>query len=191
MLQYKPHFFHWAGTDLFPVVSESGQKKMVVLETNSCPSGQKYMPSVCDENPMRGYEMLVTEFLRAANQSVCAGALAVIFDKNVIETKGYAETLAAVSGEPVHLVEWYLDDPNPPVKYIDQIMHVRDASDQWCAVRAAFRYLTQKPWNRLPLHSKTVIFNPIQACLVCMNYDFCVQMPHKLYLTVNKKKKNK
>jgi len=32
------HFF-WGGADLFYVTTQSGNRRMVVLETNSCPSG--------------------------------------------------------------------------------------------------------------------------------------------------------
>jgi hypothetical protein len=35
----------------------------------------------------------------------------------------------------------------------------------WHPIRAAFRYLTQKPWNRLPLYTKTRILNPAVTCL--------------------------
>jgi hypothetical protein len=45
LLNYKPRFFHWAGSDLINVTSAGGMRQMVVIETNSCPSGQKSMPS--------------------------------------------------------------------------------------------------------------------------------------------------
>jgi hypothetical protein len=44
-------------------------------------------------------------------------------------------------------------------------MEVLDRSENWVPIRAAFRYLTQKPWNRLPINTKTRILNPIIACL--------------------------
>jgi len=140
---------------------------MVVLETNSCASGQKYMPLVSQGQPMGGYRMLIEEFLRLVRQEKAegSGALAVVFDKNVPEVTGYADTLSALSGEEVYLVEWYMDDLDPPVKFVDEVMYVRDSSEIWHPIRAAFRYVTQKPWNRIPLHTKTFIFNPIQACL--------------------------
>ena len=166
-MKYVPIYFHWAGADLFPVTTEYGLQKMVVLETNSCPSGQKYMPLQSKDLFMGGYRVLLTEFLQVVNKSTskCTGGLAVIFDKNLTEVNGYANTLSAVADEEVFLVEWYENDLNPPVRYIDQIMQVRTEDGMWHPIRAAFRYVTQKPWKRIPLHTKTLIFNPIQACL--------------------------
>ena len=35
----------------------------------------------------------------------------------------------------------------------------------WKPIRACFRYVTQKPWSRIPLVTKTLVFNPVIACL--------------------------
>ena len=35
----------------------------------------------------------------------------------------------------------------------------------WEHVRAAIRYVTQKPWNRIPPITRTLIYNPVLACL--------------------------
>jgi hypothetical protein len=35
----------------------------------------------------------------------------------------------------------------------------------WEVVRAAIRYVTQKPWNRIPPITRTLIYNPVLACL--------------------------
>jgi hypothetical protein len=42
---------------------------------------------------------------------------------------------------------------------------IHPVTEEWTPIRAAFRYLTQKPWNRLPVVTKTRIFNPVIACL--------------------------
>ena len=44
-------------------------------------------------------------------------------------------------------------------------MNVRDAEGNWFPIRACFRYVTQKPWNRFPIHTKTIVLNNIVACL--------------------------
>ncbi|MEZ4429940.1 MAG: hypothetical protein R3A51_19860 [Nannocystaceae bacterium] len=44
LLTTRPRFFGWAGADLFNVTDLDGRRQMVVIETNSCPSGQKSMP---------------------------------------------------------------------------------------------------------------------------------------------------
>jgi hypothetical protein len=94
------------------------------------------------------------------------GALAVIFDKNTMETTGYAHALSDAFKEKVYLVEWYNYDKNPAVRLNkEKVVEVYDKGE-WIPIRAAFRYITQKPWNRINLAgTKTLIFNPIIACL--------------------------
>lgn len=46
------------------------------------------------------------------------------------------------------------------------VLEARTADGQWHNIRAAFRYITQKPWRRLPVAgAKTLILNPVVACL--------------------------
>lgn len=82
-----------------------------------------------------------------------------------MEGSGYAAVMADVFNEPVYLAAWHFNDENPPVRSSNGQLEVLDNPGNWLPVRAAFRYLTQKPWNRLPIVSKTVIFNPVIACL--------------------------
>ena len=76
-------------------------------------------------------------------------------------------------------------DPDPPVRFdAARRMHVRappiskvstpaaaaaaaTATDgaTWLPVRAAFRYVTQRPWTRLPISCSTPMINPILPCL--------------------------
>ncbi|MDA3845840.1 MAG: hypothetical protein PF505_04730 [Vallitaleaceae bacterium] len=44
LLSYKPQHVQWSGTDLFHVTTEKGNKRIIVIENNSSPSGQKSMP---------------------------------------------------------------------------------------------------------------------------------------------------
>ena len=37
--------------------------------------------------------------------------------------------------------------------------------DAWTPVRAALRYVTHKPWNRIPALTRTFMYNPVLACL--------------------------
>lgn len=92
--------------------------------------------------------------------------LAVIWDKNHMEASGYAHAMASVFGEDVYFVEFYNDDSDPPVHFDDEgIMSVRDENGDWVKIRAAFRYVTQNPWDRIPVQTQTLILNPIIACL--------------------------
>jgi len=169
ILNYRCKYFLWAGADLLNVTSAGGKRQMVVIENNSCPSGQKSMPWVEDSQEQGSYRWLVEHsfkpFVQNKKRSTIDGALAVIYDKNPIEASGYAAVIADVMKENVFYVEFDQDDRDPAVRFEDGIMYVRDEQEQWQPIRAAFRYLTQRPWNRLPLHSKTRIFNPIIACL--------------------------
>lgn len=168
VLHYKSKYFLWAGADLLNVTSAGGKRQMVIIENNSCPSGQKSMPLVDDNQEQGSYRLMIERtfkpYLKNLRHKI-GGGLAVIYDKNPMEVSGYAKVIADVMNEPVHYVPYYVDDPDPAVKFENGVMHVRDANNEWLPIRAAFRYLTQKPWTRLPLHSKTRILNPILACL--------------------------
>jgi len=170
VLSKTPKYFRWSGADLFKVSSRTGRQEMIVIETNSCPSGMKSLPGQ-GEDVSKGYHRLMMDtFLPWIKElegagSLPQGGLAVMYDKNDMENTGYAMALSEVSGEPVWLVEFYQHDPNPPVKWVEKVMHVRDEKGAWHPIRASFRYVTQKPWNRIPLDSKTLVFNSVVCCL--------------------------
>jgi len=168
ILSYSCKYFLWSGADLFNATSEEGNRQMVVIENNSCPSGQKSMPLVDDNKEDGSYRLLIERTFKPylkPKQGVAKidGKLAVIYDKNPMETSGYAAVIADVFNEDVLLVPFY-DGKNEKIKVENGILHVH-FEDEWVPLRAAFRYVTQKPLNRLPLHSNTKILNPIIACL--------------------------
>jgi hypothetical protein len=55
LLDYRPTHFHWAGSDLFTVTNAQGTRQSIIIETNSCPSGQKSMPLLQDTDEYGGY----------------------------------------------------------------------------------------------------------------------------------------
>ena len=59
ILSYTCKYFHWAGADLLNVTSAKGRRQMVVIENNSCPSGQKSMPLMDDSKEHGGYYALI------------------------------------------------------------------------------------------------------------------------------------
>jgi len=81
-----------------------------------------------------------------------------------METSGYAAVIADVMDEDVLLVPFYNGNDNNHIKVENDLIHIHH-DDEWQPIRAAFRYVTQKPWNRIPLHTKTKVLNPIIACL--------------------------
>ncbi|KAI8803337.1 hypothetical protein BJ742DRAFT_683234 [Cladochytrium replicatum] len=168
LLQYKPKYFQWAGSDLFSVTTANGQRQMIIVETNSCPSGQKSMPllsEIGDEHG--GYSVVIErtfkELILTTDKKL--GGLAVVCDKNMMEASGYAAVMADCTQEDVFLVEFYDEDTDPPVKWVEGLMYVRDDTKAWHPIRACFRYVTQKPWNRFPINSKTLVLNSIVSCL--------------------------
>jgi len=159
LLAYQPKHFFWSGVDLYHLDSD----EMLVLETNSCPSGQKSMPS--DAGPGYGYMKLMQQFLDLARtKSQVTGALAVLYDKNHMEVSAYAKQLANAANEPVHFIE-ISEKENPHIMWNDGILFYITEATPPIQIRAAFRYVTQKPWSKIPIKTQTFIFNPIIACL--------------------------
>jgi hypothetical protein len=167
VLSYTPKHFRWAGADLFCTTTAAGNRRLVVVETNSCPSGNKSMPILSDDDEQAGYRKLIeTAFLPLiSKRKANSGDLAVIFDKNYVEASGYASVIADLTGENVYLTPFPHDGQNPPARFTDGLLEVRDAHGQWRSIRAAFRYVTQKPWNRIPIRTRTRILNPVATCL--------------------------
>ncbi|HMO39779.1 MAG TPA: hypothetical protein PKC76_00090 [Saprospiraceae bacterium] len=167
LLNYECKYFAWGGADLINVTSAGGKRQMVVIENNSCPSGQKSMPLMDDHKEQGSYRPLIEHTFGpiARKRSTMPGGLAVIYDKNPMEASGYAAVIADVFQEKVFYAPFYQNDTNPPVRFVDGIMEVRDFEGRWHSIRAAFRYVTQRPWNRIPLNVKTKILNPVIACL--------------------------
>jgi hypothetical protein len=188
IFSYHPKYFHWSGVDLLNVnnFDDSNINNMLILETNSCPSGQKSMPNIISG---LGYENLMKVFMNIVNDLhqkniLPDGSLAVIYDKNYMEVSGYAKKLATISNENIYLVESYNNDINPSIKWDnDGIMYIRDSLNTiWIKIRAVFRYVTQQPWNRIPINSKTFVFNSILSCIAGGRNKL---LAHKAYEELN------
>lgn len=126
------------------------------------------MPLADEHQEQGGYRSLIERSFKPfaeVKRGLINGALAVIYDKNEMENTGYAATMADIFNEPVFLATFRDQDPDTSSRFIDGILEVRDEKDVWHPIRAAFRYVTQKPWNRIPIQTKTRIFNPVIACL--------------------------
>lgn len=165
ILNYRCKFLHWGGADLFYVTTERGSRQMVVLETNSCPSGQKSMPPRTDSDEYRGFrDLLENSFLPAIKgKKLPQGSFAVLYDKNYMEVSGYARVMADLLKEEVYLIPVFNNEESHHT-FKDGVLYANHQGSE-IPIKAAFRYVTQKPWNRLPIHSKTFIFNSTLACL--------------------------
>ncbi|MGB0385908.1 MAG: hypothetical protein ACPGWR_13900 [Ardenticatenaceae bacterium] len=164
---HTPRYFRWGGSDLFHATTERGERRIVVIETNSCPSGQKSMPVSLDSPEEAGYRKLLEgAFLpQLKKRGLPKGGLAVLYDKNEMEVSGYAATLAELTGEIVYLVPFYDKTPEPLARFTQGILEIKRPDGEWQPIRAALRYVTQRPWNRIPPLARTLIFNPIVICL--------------------------
>ena len=168
ILTSRPKYFRWSGADLINVTTENGNRQMVVIENNSCPSGQKSMPLLNDHDEYGGYRKLIQDTFIPSLKSqrlIMDGALAVIYDKNPMEASGYAATMADLLNEDVYYIKFPKDGYEEYLNYDDGILKLKTNDGNWLKIRAAFRYVTQKPWNRIPLNSKTKILNPTLACI--------------------------
>lgn len=167
LLEYRPKYFLWAGADLMHVTSEEGNRQMLVIENNSCPSGQKSMPLADEHQEEGGYRLLmertIKPYLQSRKHSI-DGGLGVLFDKNPMEASGYAAAMSNTFDEPVYYVSYYSGDQSR-VRFENGICQVKTGRNSWKPLRLVFRYVTQQPWNRLPVSTLTHVINPVIACL--------------------------
>jgi len=176
--------FFWGGADLFYVTTEQGNRKMVVLETNSCPSGQKSMPSLIDSDEFRGYSALVKDsFIPALKgRRLPEGEFAVIYDKNYVEASGYASTIAEELKRKVYLVPFFDDQCDG--EFRSGILYIKDPETQEeVPIKAALRYVTQKPWTRIPVTTKTFIYNSTLVCLSGGRNKLVANKAYEIYNT--------
>lgn len=182
ILRYSSRHFFWGGADLFYVTTEKGNRRMVVLETNSSPSGQKSMPQRSDSDEHRSYRYLVeNSFLPAVKKKrLPNGVLAVIYDKNYMEASGYAATIADCTGENVYLIP-HFNNEEQFLRVDDGVLIVRDQKGEEIPIRAAMKYVTQKPWNRIPVITKTFIYNSTLVCLSGGRNKLVANKAYELY----------
>lgn len=184
VLFYRPQHLNWAGIDMFKVETVSGEECLVVIETNSCPAGQKSMPPVVDGDFAHGYRRHLQNVVlpHLANKDLPAGALAVLYDKNIMENSGYAAALADLTDESVFLVSCRDGESPGHLRFHNDVLEIF-YGECWLPIRLALRYVTERPWNRLPLYSRTRIVNPIVACLAGGRNKQLAAMAYEMFNT--------
>jgi hypothetical protein len=173
----------WAGADLFCTTTAAGNRRLVVLETNSCPSGNKSMPPLREDDELAGYRTVIERaFLpNLQKRGAIDGDLAVLYDKNYMEASGYAATIADLTGESVHLTPMLDGSEDSPARFNAGVLEVRLQNEEWRPIRAAFRYVTQRPWTRIPVRTRTRILNPIVGCLAGGRNKLVASKAYDLY----------
>jgi len=168
VFQTPPRHLRWSGSDIFNVSTEHGVKQKLIVETNSCPSGQKSFPLLEEHKEEGGYWRLIERtFLPLVSKRLkrsSDGVLAVLYDKNPMESSGYAQALATLTDRPVYLIPCHRSDPERHLTIRDREVYAR-LDGREVPIVCGFRYVTQRPWTRLPFNLKTPILNPIVACL--------------------------
>ncbi|EME28633.1 uncharacterized protein Gasu_38420 [Galdieria sulphuraria] len=169
VLSCNPRYLRWAGCDLMHTTNNNNKKSMVIIETNTCPSGNKSTPLYEEMEEEGGYRVLLQRsflpYLKRNDADIPEGELAVVYDKNPMEASGYASALAGLTGECVHLVPFMENAKEETVRFERGVMYVKIPTGKWVPIRGALRYVTQRPWNRIPVNTRTIIMNPIIACL--------------------------
>ncbi len=166
ILNYNAKHYVLSGADLLHVTTQEGNRKMAVIENNSCPSGQKSMPLLDEYQEAGGYKRFVDKtILEKYPSKIKKGNIAVIYDKNYMEASGYAHALADATNKKVVLIEYYNYKDKSHIRLSKEGYLEYKNEHQWTRLNFVFRYLTQKPWNRLPINTKTTIINPIITCL--------------------------
>lgn len=188
VLNYTPKYFNWGGSDLFHVTTANGKKQMILIETNSCPSGQKSMPQLSKLDEYRGYRNLIEnsflpllEIHLKENPECVDGKLVVLWDKNTLEVTGYAQTLSDLTGEDVYLIKVMLGEKNTLFEKNGILYFNHEGKD--IKVRGAIRYVTQKPWTRLPFVTKSFLYNPINVCLAGGRNKLVASKAYELFNT--------
>lgn len=172
VLTTPPKYLRWSGSDVFNVSTEDGVRQKLIVETNSCPSGQKSFPVLEQHLEEAGYYRLlvhtflplVSRDLRKAQSEAPDGIVAVLYDKNAMESSGYAQVLATLIRRPVYLIPLTASAPDEFVEVDDRVLYAKLDGTR-VPIICAFRYVTQRPWTRIPINLKTPLLNPIVACL--------------------------
>ena len=169
ILTTAPRFLRWSGSDVFNVSTETGVKQKLIVETNSCPSGQKSFPLLDDHKEEGGYWRLIERtFLplvaKTLKKAPEDGVVAVLYDKNPMESSGYASVLATQTERPVALIPCRRSDPFAHLALRGPHLFAKLDGEE-VPIVCGFRYVTQQPWTRLPFNLKTPVLNPVVACL--------------------------
>lgn len=159
LLKRETTYMLWSGSDILNVIDVNGKKRKVILETNSCPSGAKDLPSAnfgCLEDSAYGKILSATLLPRIERE----GDLAVLWDKNKVETKAYGQVLANLTGRRVHYIPLFNQDDVKQLNFDPHTLKINGFN-----IAGTWRYVTQEPWKRISVYPKTVMINPIIACI--------------------------
>ncbi len=163
LLKTSTKYLRWSGADEFLAVDRDGEKRAVLIETNSCPGGARSMPSA---SITRVEDSAFARTLSSAllPHVVEEGPLAVMYDQNPSGNQRMAQVLATLSGREVYGV--YVPTPEVAARHIDPHTLMVDG----IPIAGAHRFVTQDPWRKLAILNQRdgveiPVSNPVIACL--------------------------
>jgi hypothetical protein len=145
-------------------VINNNEEKMCLIEVNSVATGSMSFPSI-DTEFYNQYDYIIQESFLPLISHIKKedGVLAVLDDAFYPEGFGYATSMAKLSNEPVfhvNLSENYDSYFRINNDYLEIIY-----DNKWRRIRACYKYVQTRPWLKLPVYSKTFIYNSLLACL--------------------------
>ena len=134
---------------------------MVVIENNSALDRSLCHCWTTTRN--RGYRLLmertIKPLIKSRKRATFQGEWRWFHDKNPMEALGYARAMADVLMKMYTM--WLSSGRSGTARPLPAMEDVRNGEDgEWHQIRRRFRYLTQRPWTRLPIQSKTLIPQP-------------------------------
>jgi hypothetical protein len=164
ILKYVPKYLFSSGADLMKV-TDRGEEKYCLIEVNSVATGVFGFPMLNSEyNPYQriiedSFSFLIKEIPKGT------GVIAILSDQIYKEVLGYCAMLPKILNESVYLID--LKDMKKAAEYYrvgNEYLEIK-LNGKWTPIRAAIKYVQDQPWLKMPIISKTFIFNNLLGCL--------------------------
>jgi hypothetical protein len=164
LLDYKPKYFFNAGSDLMKV-TQNNETKMLVIEVNSVATGSMCFPTR-DVDHYNQYEYIIENSFIPLVKDIPTeiGVLAMLNDATYLEAHTYSAVISRLMNESVYLINLADDRHYNNYFRFNDYLEV-NINSVWTKIRACYKYVQTKPWLKLPVQSKTFIYNSLLGCL--------------------------
>jgi hypothetical protein len=165
ILKYKPEYFFSSGPDLMKV-THNNEEKFCLIEVNSVATGCSGFP-MKNNSEYNPYERMIRDSFAYLCENIPEeiGVIAILSDADYREITAYSLKLAEVFQETIYLV--HLEDIEKAKSYYRMDGEYLEIliDSKWTKIRAAVKYVQDQPWIKMPIFSKTFIWNNLLACL--------------------------